>query len=185
MLSFAPFTPPCFLHAHDQPPVLPRLSRQPRVGGVAAADFIMLAGRPTEVIMKHAPALSRAIQAAAILTLAMLTGAAAETFPYGRELLLDAPPMRGSKKLPVLDIGDAGTAEIELWCDMVKAQFVVAGNTLTIIPGEKSGRACAPERTSADDDLVAALVQATNWRMQNSVLVLTGGRTLRFRVQTN
>jgi hypothetical protein len=52
----------------------------------------------------------------------------ADEFPFGHELLLDASPMRGSKKMPILDIGDAGAAEIELWCNSVKAQLVIAGH---------------------------------------------------------
>jgi heat shock protein HslJ len=109
----------------------------------------------------------------------------AEGFPFGRELLLDAAPLRGSKKVPILDIGDAGSAEIELWCNSVKAQLVVAGDTITIITGEASARQCAPDRARADEDLLAALNDVTGWRMERSALVLTGSRTLRFRVPTN
>ena len=109
-----------------------------------------------------------------------------EAFPFGRELLLDAAPLRGSKKVPILDIGDGGSAEIELWCNAVKAQLIVAGDTVTIITGEASTRQCAPDRARADEDLLAALNEITNWRMERSSLVLTGGsRSLRFRTQTN
>jgi hypothetical protein len=125
----------------------------------------------------------------AILALIMLASTArAQSFPFGRELVLDANPMRGSKKLPVLDIGDRGTAEIDLWCSSVKAQLVIAANTITIITGEKAPRSCAPDLVRADDDLIDALNQATNWRMENYALVFTGGtggKTLRFRIQTN
>jgi heat shock protein HslJ len=123
-----------------------------------------------------------------VLGLAVLAGPApvhAEGFPFGRELLLDASPLRGSKKVPILDIGDAGAAEIELWCNSVKAQLVVAGDTITIITGEASARQCAPDRARADEDLLAALNNVTNWRMERTALVLTGTRTLRFRVPTN
>jgi hypothetical protein len=112
--------------------------------------------------------------------------ALAQSFPFGRELVLDANPMRGSKKLPVLDLGDRGTAEIDLWCSSVKAQLIIAANT--IITGDKAPRSCAPELARADDDLIDALNQATNWRMEDYALVFTGaagGRTLRFRIQTN
>jgi len=122
------------------------------------------------------------------LGLAIFVGpmpAHAEGFPFGHELLLDASPMRGSKKVPMLDIGDAGTAEIELWCNSVKAQLVIAGATITIITGETSARQCAPDRARADDDLLAALNGVTNWRMERSALVLTGSRTLRFRPASN
>jgi heat shock protein HslJ len=112
--------------------------------------------------------------------------AQAEAFPFGRELLLDVAPLRGSKKVPILDIGDGGSAEIELWCNAVKAQLIVAGDTITIIAGEASTRQCTPDRARADEDLLAALNEITNWRMDRSALVLTGGsRTLRFRTQTN
>lgn len=106
-------------------------------------------------------------------------------FPYGRELRLDAEAMRGSKKVPVLDIGDNGTAEIELWCNSVRAQLVVAANTLTIIAGARSSRQCGPGLARADDDLLTALSEVTAWRMDDTALVLTGSRTLRFIVQTN
>jgi heat shock protein HslJ len=122
------------------------------------------------------------------LGLAMLAGPTpvhADGFPFGHEFLLDASPMRGSKKVPMLDIGDAGAAEIELWCNSVKAQLVVAGATITIIAGEPSARQCAPDRARADEDLLAALNGVTNWRMERSALVLTGSRTLRFRPASN
>jgi heat shock protein HslJ len=109
----------------------------------------------------------------------------AQGFPYGSELVLDANPMRGSKKIPVLDIGQNGAAEIDLWCNTVKARLVVAANTITIITGEMSARQCSPDRARADEDLVAALNNVTNWRMEPEALVFTGGRTLRFLVQTN
>jgi heat shock protein HslJ len=112
--------------------------------------------------------------------------AQAEAFPFGRELLLDVAPLRGSKKVPILDIGDGGSAEIELWCNAVKAQLIVAGDTVTIITGAASTRQCPPDRARADEELVAALTEITNWKMERSALVLTGGsRTLRFRTQTN
>ena len=131
---------------------------------------------------------ARSIPVAAIgatIFLCLALNAFAQSFPFGSELVLDVDPMRGSKKIPVLDIGENGTAEIELWCNSVKAQLVVAGNTITIITGDMSARQCAPERARADEELLAALNEATNWRMEDSALVFTGGRTLRFRVQTN
>jgi heat shock protein HslJ len=111
--------------------------------------------------------------------------ALAQSFPYGSELILDADPMRGSKKLPVLDIGQNGVADIELWCNSVKAQLVVAANTITIITGKMSSRRCPPDHARADDELLTALNQVTNWRVEDSALVFTGGTTLRFRMQTN
>jgi heat shock protein HslJ len=117
--------------------------------------------------------------------LCLASNVPAEPFPFGSELVLDANPMRGSKKIPVLDIGQNGLAEIGLWCNTVKAQLVVAANTITIITGEMPSRQCPPDRARADDDLLTALNQVTNWRMEDSALVFTGGKTLRFLRQTN
>jgi hypothetical protein len=93
--------------------------------------------------------------------------------------------MRGSKKVPSVDIGQSGTADFELWCNTVKAQLIIAANTITIITGQMSARQCPADRARADDELVAALNDVTAWRMEPDALVFTGSRTLRFRVQTN
>jgi heat shock protein HslJ len=115
----------------------------------------------------------------------LAASALAQSFPFGTELVLDASPMRGSKKIPVLDIGQDGAADIDLWCNTVKARLVVAANTITIITGEMSTRQCPPDRTRADEELLAALNDVTSWRMEGQALVFTGGRPLRFRMQTN
>jgi len=111
--------------------------------------------------------------------------AAQSEFPFGRELLLDAPPMKGSKRVPSLAIAENGLADIELWCSSVKGQLVVAGDTITILTGAKTERSCTPERMRGDDDVLAALTEVTNWRREGEYLVLTGARTMRFRLQTN
>jgi heat shock protein HslJ len=130
----------------------------------------------------------RCVAVAAIgggMLLGLTANALAQAFPFGAELVLDANPMRGSKKIPTLDIGQDGTADFGLWCNSVKARLVVAANTVTIITGDMPARQCPPDRARADDELVAALNEVTNWRMEREALVFTGGRTLRFRVQTN
>ncbi len=106
-------------------------------------------------------------------------------FPFGHELLLDAKPMKGSKRVPSLDIAENGLAEIDLSCNSVKGQLVVAGDTITSLTGEKTDRSCAPERMQGDEDVLAALNEVTNWRREGDILVLTGPRTLRFRLPTN
>jgi heat shock protein HslJ len=111
--------------------------------------------------------------------------AAQPDFPFGRELLLDVLPMKGSKRVPSLDIADNGLAAIELWCNAVKGQLVVAGDTITILTGARTERPCTPERMRGDDDMLTALTEVTNWRREGEFLVLTGARTMRFRVQTN
>jgi heat shock protein HslJ len=118
-------------------------------------------------------------------TVAVPALAAPSEFPFGRELLLDAPPMKGSKRVPSLEIAENGLADIELWCGGVKGQLVVAGDTITILTGAKTERSCTAERMRGDDDLLAALNEVTNWRREGEFLVLTGARTMRFRLQTN
>jgi heat shock protein HslJ len=107
------------------------------------------------------------------------------TFPFGHELLLDARPMKGSKRVPILDIRANGAAEIDLWCNSVQGQIVVASDTITITTGEKTERQCEPERMRRDDEMLSALSQVTNWRRQGDTLILSGPRTIRFRLETN
>ncbi len=107
-------------------------------------------------------------------------------FPYDKELLLDAKPMKGSKRVPILGIGSQGeAATIDLWCNSVAAQLVVAANTITIVTGAKSDNQCDAARMKGDDDLLAALQQVTTWHREGPVLTLSGGATLRFLATTN
>jgi heat shock protein HslJ len=107
------------------------------------------------------------------------------TFPFDKELLLDVKPMKGSKRVPILGIGPKGETAIDLWCNSVEAQIVVVDSTITILTGQKTERQCDPARMRGDDDLLAALQQVTSWRREGDVLMLRGGKTLRFRQATN
>jgi heat shock protein HslJ len=111
--------------------------------------------------------------------------ARADDFPYGRELLLDTAPMRGSKRIPGIEIDRDGTATLDLWCNSVPARLVVAGDTITIIAGPVPARSCPPERARGDEELLAALTDVTHWRRQGEFLIFSGARTLRYRFQTN
>lgn len=121
----------------------------------------------------------------AVMAVGTFTSAANSGFPYSRELLLDAAPMKGSKRVPSLDIGADGAAEIGLWCNAVRAQIVVVEDTITIMTGAKTERQCPPDRIRGDEDMLSALLQVTNWRREGDLLILTGAHTLRFRMQTN
>jgi heat shock protein HslJ len=125
--------------------------------------------------------------AAVIFVTAHLTLAAAQdrNFPYDSELLLDAKPMKGSKRVPMLDIGPKGEASLDLWCNTVKAQVVVANDTVTILTGSKTERQCTADRMREDEALLAALLQVTNWQRSGDVLTLKGVRTVRFRFSTH
>lgn len=106
-------------------------------------------------------------------------------FPFDRELMLDVAPMRGSKRIPIIEVAENGTASIQLWCASVRALANVSADSISIVPGEVQPTQCAPERQSGDEDLLAALAQVTNWRRQGDVIELFGATTLRFRLLTN
>jgi hypothetical protein len=110
---------------------------------------------------------------------------AADGFPFGMEMTLDAARQPGSKRVPDLDIGDNGEVVLELWCKGGKGQFSVAGNTVIFVAGQIEDRACPPAKAQADDDLVAALSEATTWKRQGDYVSFIGSRTLRFRINTN
>jgi heat shock protein HslJ len=104
--------------------------------------------------------------------------AAERGFPYNSELMMDAKPLRGSKRVPMLVIGAKGETKIEGWCNNVEAQMVVAADTST-------EQQCPAERMRADQDLMAVLMEITHWRRDGDVLTLRGTKTLRFRTMTN
>jgi heat shock protein HslJ len=124
--------------------------------------------------------------AAAALVLLPAAIAGAQEFPYERELLLDVDPMPGSKRVPSIDIAANGGVAIDMWCNSVQGQLVVAGDTITVLTGPVTTRECPPERAQGDEDMLAALAQVSTWRWEGEhILILNGARPLRFRVQTN
>jgi len=107
-------------------------------------------------------------------------------FPFGKELFLDVRPMKGSKRIPIIEVSENGAAAIDLWCNSVQAQLVVLNDTVTVMTGSQTNRACPPERARGDQDIIDALAQVTRWRREgDSVLLIGGARTLRFRLPTN
>jgi heat shock protein HslJ len=125
----------------------------------------------------------------ALMLLASLSNtgrAGAESgFPFGMEMTLEAGRQPGSKRIPDLDIGDNGEVVLELWCKGGMGQFSVAGDTVVFVAGPMQERACPPDRAQLDDDLVAALSEATTWKREGDLVTFTGKRMLRFRINTN
>jgi heat shock protein HslJ len=121
----------------------------------------------------------------AVIGAAATSYAAERSFPFDSELLLDAKPMKGSKRIPVLTIGPNGKVEIDLWCNSVEGQIVVADSTITVMTGAKTERPCDPARSRGDEELLEALLQATSWTRDGNMLTLRGAKTLRFRQATN
>jgi heat shock protein HslJ len=110
---------------------------------------------------------------------------ASQPFPFGSELMLDAAPMPGSRRVPMIEIEDDGTASIDLWCASLKAQATVDNSTITIVPGSAQPAECDPDRQARDADLLSALTQVTGWRRSGEVIELTGATPLRFHLMTN
>ena len=106
-------------------------------------------------------------------------------FPFGSEMTLDVNRQPGSKRIPNLEIDDSGEVILELWCKGGKGQFSVAGNTIIFVQGQLENRDCPPARAQADDDLLAALSEASTWKRQGDSIFFIGPRTLRFRLNTN
>jgi heat shock protein HslJ len=113
--------------------------------------------------------------------------AAAQTsFPFDSELIMEVAPMRGSKRIPNMDVAANGALAMEMWCNRIEGQFVVAADTVTVLTGQATQRQCPPERAQSDEQLLAALAQVTNWRRRGDTLELIGGpRPLKFKVPTN
>src|SRR5262245_9634356 len=122
--------------------------------------------------------------AAGLAMMVAATAAAAE-FPFERELLLDAKPLPGSKRVPMLEIMREGRAIIDLWCKSGDGRVEVSGDTIKITIEAMKLESCAPERMQRDEELAAALVAVTQWRMEDDVLVLIGPTELRYAVSSH
>ncbi|HJQ55965.1 MAG TPA: META domain-containing protein [Vineibacter sp.] len=130
---------------------------------------------------------------AAGLLLACEPVRSADPFPFDRELLLDAAPMRPGKRMPSLTVSANGDAIVDLWCKSVNARVELTDTAIKIEPGglpealpAMMGKdQCTPARMRADEDMLAALAQVTEWRQQGGALVLVGPKTFKFWAATN
>jgi hypothetical protein len=118
---------------------------------------------------------------------------AAEPFPFGQELLLDAAPMRPGKRMPILTVEANGEARIDLWCRTVPARVEIADMAMKIaaaplpeeLPAMQGAGQCTPERIKADEEMLASIVQVTEWRREGDTILLIGPATIKFRPATN
>ena len=125
-----------------------------------------------------------------LASLAMIAGFVApalraEEFPFGMELTLDAAPMRGSKRVPLIEIGDNGAVQLQLWCKSATGQLSVAGDSVVFVPGQVTDNSCPADRAAADDNLLAVLSEATAWKRQGDSLTFIGPHSVRFQLLTN
>lgn len=126
--------------------------------------------------------------------LAASTARAGEEFPFDQELIFEAKAIGGLKRLPILTVESNGNAVIDLWCQTVPARVQIADAAIKIetapLPEEPPSMMvagqCSPERKQADQEFLAALTQATEWRRQNGAIVINGGpQALRFRASSH
>ena len=131
-----------------------------------------------------------------VLKLAILAGATtmllaayvpvlAAEFPFDQEMLLDAKRLPGSKRVPILEIGTDGRAQVDLWCHSGAAQVAVKDEAIifTLAPLREEG--CTPERAQRDEELAAALAQVTQWRSEDDLVIFSGSTELRFYLSTH
>lgn len=111
--------------------------------------------------------------------------AADATFPFDHELRLDAAPLRGTKRVPALQISEKGAVDIDLWCVSGKGQAAIVENAITIMPISMRDNQCSPDQLRRDEDLLGEIMQVTNWQRQGDVVVLSGAKALKFRMSTN
>ena len=122
----------------------------------------------------------------AIFAGSILPAAASDTsFPFGSALVLDASPLPGSKRVPMIEIEENGAISIYLWCASVRGAASVADNTISIVPKQAMPSQCPPESIDRDANLLTVLSEVTGWRRHGDVIEFLGATPLRFRLMTN
>ena len=118
---------------------------------------------------------------------------AAEEFPFDRVLLLDVTPMRPLKRVPILTVQENGSATVELWCRTVNARVQISGEAIKIetaplpeaLPQYMSAGQCSDVRVQADNEMLEALTQVTEWRRRGDGVVLIGTTQMPFRASSH
>lgn len=138
-----------------------------------------------------------AMVAAAALLSSVLTGPtsvrAADEFPYDAVLLLDVAPMKPLKRVPILTVQENGSATIELWCRTAEARVQLSDNAIKIevaplseaLPQYMSSGQCSDDRVAADNEMLDAITQVTEWRRRGDGVELIGPKPMRFRASSH
>jgi heat shock protein HslJ len=113
------------------------------------------------------------------------TSVLAAEFPFERELLLEAKPLPGSKRVPMLEITRDGRAIVDLWCRSGAARVKIENDTIEFTLGAMREEGCTPERAQRDEAMAEALAKVANWRMEDDVLVLIGPTELRYTLSSH
>lgn len=136
--------------------------------------------------MKRLRRCATSVLASLALAGSFMSAFASDTaFPFGSELILDAAPQPGTKRVPTIEIDQDGAASFNLWCARASGSATVTDDAIAITPTKALPSQCPPESISQDAALLAALSQVTNWRRTGEVIDFLGATNLRFRLMTN
>ena len=119
------------------------------------------------------------------IAMVLAATAAAAEFPFERELLLEAKPLPGSKRVPMLEITRDGRAIIDLWCRSGEGRVKIEDDMIEFTLGAMREEGCTPERTQRDEALAAALGRVMNWSLEDDILVLSGPTELRYTLSSH
>ena len=111
--------------------------------------------------------------------------AAQAEFPFEVELVFDAKPLPGSKRVPMLEIFEDGRATIDLWCYGGNGRIEISSEMVKVTFGSMQPQGCTPERQKLDEELGLALSKVTQWRIEDDVIVFVGPTELRFRLSSH
>jgi heat shock protein HslJ len=118
-------------------------------------------------------------------TIVLSATAFAAEFPFERELLLEAKPLPGSKRVPTLEITRDGRAVIDLWCRSGEGRVKLDDDMIEFTLGAMRQEGCTPERAQRDEAMAEALAKVASWRMEDDVLVLIGPTELRYTLSSH
>jgi len=122
---------------------------------------------------------------AAALIVGAASNAHAQQFPFDQEMLLEAKPLPGSRRVPILEVHANGRATLDMWCHSATAEVAVSGNELKFTFTAAKPENCTPERIERDQAMAKALLEVTHWRRQNDIVTLVGPTPFRFRLSTH
>ena len=123
--------------------------------------------------------------AATTIAWAAAAPAHAQNFPFDQEMLLEAKPLPGSRRVPMLEVHPDGKATVDMWCHSAAAQFTISGNALKIEFVGAKPENCTPERIELDQAMAKAMLEITQWRRKNDIVEFVGPTTFRFRISTH
>jgi hypothetical protein len=126
-----------------------------------------------------------AVLAAAAVVFVAAAPAAAQSFPYDQEMLLEVKPLPGSRRVPMIEVHPDGKASVDMWCHSAVAQITITGNDVKIEFVSAKPENCTPERIELDQALAKAMLEITQWRRKNDIVEFVGPTSFRFRISTH